>query len=81
MHGAGSYYITANCYYGYHIVLVMDIILPIDEARSYLNAKYDCEAIVKADALPQGAEASPIDLEQLLITMVKGEKTDDGTSL
>ena len=43
--------------------------------------KYDCEAIVKADALPQGAEASPIDLEQLLITMVKGEKTDDGTSL
>ena len=32
MHGAGSYYITANCYYGYHIVLVMDIILP--------NAKY-----------------------------------------
>lgn len=43
--------------------------------------KYDCETIVKADALPQGAEASPIDLEQLLITMVKGEKTDDGTSL
>lgn len=43
--------------------------------------KYDCEAIVRADALPHGAEASPIDLEQLFITMVKGEGNDDGTSL
>lgn len=60
------------------------------EALSKLDAKavigvrknkYDCEAIVRADALPHGAEASPIDLEQLFITMVKGEGNDDGTSL
>ncbi len=43
--------------------------------------KYDCEAIVRADALPHGAEASPIDLEQLFITMVKGEENNDGTPL
>ena len=43
--------------------------------------KYDCEAIVRADALPHGAETSPIDLEQLFITMVKGEENNDGTPL
>ena len=45
------------------------------------KSKYDCEAIVRADALPHGAEASPIDLEQLFITMVKGEENNDGTPL